>query len=252
MDIVNPLLRTQRGNQYTLTVVDHFTKYVEAYVLPDQEAATIARGFLNEFISHFGVPSIIHTDQSANFKSHMFKTLFQLLNIKKTWTLSYHSQCDDQVERMNCTLIELLALNVANPTENWDFNLGLVLIAYRTAVQLSTKFTPHFMLFGREMRLLLDVMYLPPEASHTRFGYPYEVGTTLADAYDRAINRLNIAHKMQNDYYDRSTYGFCFSVDDLVWLWSPVVGKGVTRKLYKPWTGFCTVTKRLSDIKYEF
>ena len=76
---------------------------------------------------------------------------------------------------MNRTLIELLALNVVNPTENWALNLGLVLIAYRSAVQSSTGFTPHFMLFGREMRLPLDIMYRLPEASHSRFDYPNEV-----------------------------------------------------------------------------
>ena len=134
MDIVGLLPRTQRGNQYILTVVNHFTKHVKAYALPDQEAATIARVCLNEFILHFGVPYIIHTDQGANFESQMFNKLFQLLNIKKTRTSPYHPQCDGQVERMNRTLIELLALNVANPSENWDLNLGLVLIAYRSAV----------------------------------------------------------------------------------------------------------------------
>ena len=34
---------------------------------------------------------------------------------------------------MNRKVIELLALNVTNPTENWDLNIGLVLIAYRSA-----------------------------------------------------------------------------------------------------------------------
>ena len=66
---------------------------------------------------------------------------------------------------MNRTLIELLALNVTNPTENYDLNLGLVLIAYRSAVQSSTGFTPHFILFGRKMRLPLDVMYRPPKGT---------------------------------------------------------------------------------------
>ena len=56
MDILGPLPRTQRSNRYILTVVDHFTKHAEAYALQDQEAVTIARVFLNEFISRFGVP----------------------------------------------------------------------------------------------------------------------------------------------------------------------------------------------------
>ena len=101
--------------------------------MPDQEAVTIVRVFLNEFISRFGVPYIIYTDQVANLELNMFKELIQLLNIKKTRTLPYHPHCDGPVERMNRTLIELVAFNVANPTENWDLNLGIVLIAYRSA-----------------------------------------------------------------------------------------------------------------------
>ena len=97
MDIVGPLPRTQSGNRYILTVVDHFTKHAEAYALPDQEAVTIARVFLIEFISRFGVQYIIHTDQAATFESKMFTKLFQLLNIKKTRTSPYHSQYDSQV-----------------------------------------------------------------------------------------------------------------------------------------------------------
>ena len=56
MDIIGPLPKTCRGNRYILTVVDHFTKHVEAYALPDQEASTVARAFLNEFVSRYGVP----------------------------------------------------------------------------------------------------------------------------------------------------------------------------------------------------
>ena len=68
MDIVGPLPRTQCGNLYMLTVVDHFNKHAETYALPDQKAVTIARVFLNEFISRFGVSYIIYTDQGANIK----------------------------------------------------------------------------------------------------------------------------------------------------------------------------------------
>ena len=134
INIVGLLPRTQPSNQYILTVVDHFIKKVKAYALPDQEAVLIARVHFNEFILRFGVPYIIHTDQGANFESNIFKELFQLLNIKKTRTSLYNPQCVYQVERMNRNLIELLALNVADPTKNWDLNLGIVLIAYRSAV----------------------------------------------------------------------------------------------------------------------
>ena len=56
MDIVGPLPRTSRGNRYILTVVVHFTKHAETNPLPDQEAPTVARVFLNEFVSRYEVP----------------------------------------------------------------------------------------------------------------------------------------------------------------------------------------------------
>lgn len=116
----------------------------------------------------------------------MFSDLFQLLNVKKTRTTPYQTQCDGQVERINRTLIVLLACNVSNPTENWDVNLGSVLIAYRSAVQSLTGFTPHFMLYNREMRLPLDITYCPPVGTYTRYDYLSEVRKTLTDAYERA------------------------------------------------------------------
>ena len=53
LNIVDPMPRTVGGNRYILTVVDHFTKHVEAYPLPDQEAPSIARVFLNDFVARF-------------------------------------------------------------------------------------------------------------------------------------------------------------------------------------------------------
>ena len=122
MDIIGPLPITDRGNRYIFTVVDHFTKQVEAYALADQEATIVAQDFLNEFVSRYGVPYVLHTDQGANFESNLFNELCQMLNIKKTRTTPYDPQCDGQVERMNRTIIDLLKLNVRDATNNWDFD----------------------------------------------------------------------------------------------------------------------------------
>ena len=84
MDIIGPLPKTERGNRYILTIVDHFTKHVEAYLLQDQEAVSVARVFLNEFVLRYGVPYVIHTDQGTNFESNLFKEICKLLGIAKT------------------------------------------------------------------------------------------------------------------------------------------------------------------------
>ena len=79
MDIIGPLCKTDRGNRYIHTVVDHFTKHVKAYALADQEATTVVRVFLNEIVSRYGVPYVLHTDQGANFESNLSKSFVKCL-----------------------------------------------------------------------------------------------------------------------------------------------------------------------------
>ena len=53
MDIFGPLRLTAAGNRYVLAMSDYFTKWVEAVVLPDQEAKTKAEGFVTHFVTKF-------------------------------------------------------------------------------------------------------------------------------------------------------------------------------------------------------
>lgn len=42
MDVLGPFPVTESGNQYLLVVIDYFTKWSEAYAVPDQSATTMA------------------------------------------------------------------------------------------------------------------------------------------------------------------------------------------------------------------
>ena len=175
----------------------------------------------------------------------------QILTIAKTRTSLYHPQCDGQVERMNRTIIELLKLNVSNPIDNWDLERGLCLMTYRSAVQSSTGYTSYYLLYGKEMRLPLDIMYRPPGTEQSRTECVRELRTSLQDAYVTVRDKLQLAHQRQKDYYDRRTHGERFKTGESVWLWSPVIPKGVAPKFHEPWTGPFKVTKRLSDVTYK-
>ena len=63
IDVLGPLPMTEAGNKYILVIADYFTKWVEAYPMANQEAQTVASLLVHEFISRFGVPLLIHSDQ---------------------------------------------------------------------------------------------------------------------------------------------------------------------------------------------
>ena len=56
-DILGPLPLSKKGNR--------FTKWVEAYALPNQLAETVAGVIITEFIARFGVCVEIHSDQGV-------------------------------------------------------------------------------------------------------------------------------------------------------------------------------------------
>ena len=104
LDIMGPLPTTESGQKYILVVGDYFTKWTEAFPLPNQEAKTVAEKLVNEVISRFGAPERIHTDQGRNFEAQLFKEMCNLFSIEKTRTTPYHPQSDGMVERMNRTI----------------------------------------------------------------------------------------------------------------------------------------------------
>ena len=92
IDMMGPLPTSTRGNLCVTVMADYFTKWVEAVATPDQEARTVADVFVRHFLTKFGAPRMIHTDQGKNFKSHLFAETCKLLGIKKTLTTVYHPQ----------------------------------------------------------------------------------------------------------------------------------------------------------------
>ena len=146
---------------------DHFTKWYEAIPLPDQTAATTSDALLERWICRFGCPYSIHTDRGTNFESQLFTNLLKKLEIDKTRTTAFHPQSNSVIERKNRTLLNMLAKCIDGDQTNWSVKLPYVMMAYRSSVHESTGFTPHYLVFGHEISLPLDLMYRPPPGTIT-------------------------------------------------------------------------------------
>lgn len=249
---MGPLPTTESGNKYILVVGDYFSKWTEAFPLPNQEARTVAEKLVNEVISRHGAPERIHTDQGRNFEAQLFREMCTLFDIDKTRTTPYHPESDGMVERMNRTLQDMLAKYVSDHQRDWDVHLPLVMMAYRSSVHASTQYTPHYLLFGHEIRLPVDVMYgRQPHHKEEVSDYIRSLRTTLDEVHEKAREHLRTAQKRQKDYYDRRVAGEQIKVGDRVFLHEPAVKKGQTKKFHSPWQGPYTVVKRISDVVYR-
>ena len=256
MDLIPNLPETGNGNKHLLVVVDYFTKWVEAYPLKRMDAATIASVFVSEFVSRFGAPESLHTDQGKNFDSKLFKDVCQLLGIRKTRTTAYHPSGDGLVERFNQTLEKLLSHYVADHQRDWDVQLPAMLMAYRSTTQSSTGYTPAYLLFGREVCLPQDVAYGlpeldPEEKRKEQPAYVKSLRERLAHVHKIVRQRLENVHRHQAHLHDAGAVPVLFNEGDLVWLLVPAIPVGTTPKLSKLWRGPFTIVNRLSEVVYR-
>ena len=60
---------TRRGNSYILTIIDSFTRYAIAILLPDQSSSVIISAIIGNLIFVYGTRSSILTNQGRNFES---------------------------------------------------------------------------------------------------------------------------------------------------------------------------------------
>ena len=252
MDILGPLPITTRGNKYILVVGDYCTKWVESFPLASIEAEKVAEVFVHQFVCSFGTPNSLHTDQGRNFDSALVKAMCKLLGIKKTRTTAYHPQSDGLVERFNRTLLNLLSIAAREDTCNWDSYLPLLMFAYRTSVQESTGCTPYQLVFGREVRLPIDVMFgLPPHYPTELNKYAMGLRLRLDRAYRQVREYLGLQQIRQKVHYDKLCNGKPFKIGDMVWLHCPAVPRGKSPKLHCYWQGPYIIHKVLSDILYQ-
>ena len=243
--------KSVNGNRYGLVVTDCFTKFVEIYPLPNQEAGTVAKVMVREFFSRYGVPRFLHTDQGTQFESDLFANMCRLLGIEKTRTTPFRPQSDGQSERNIKTLSRMIAMS-SEDQENWDEFLPFLSLAYRSTPHEVLGTTPNFMMFGREISMPVDVMLPPCMEDHVSpHEYVEKLKNKLTYAYSLARKSLKKAAERQTSLYNRKKFGDTFTAGAAVWYANKLRKKGVSPKLQPKWRGPCVIRKMYNDVLAE-
>ena len=248
-DILGPLPITPRGNQYILVVTDSFSKWVEAYPIHDTTATTTAQVILNEFISRFGCPLDVHSDQGRNYESRLFTNLCKLLEIRKTRTSPRHPQGNGQVERFNKTLVKMIKAYIKDQDE-WDLHLGCLTGAYRATPHESTGLTPNMVMLGREVKLPMEVTMEECSEQNSYGEYVDNLRLMICKAHTLTRKHLQQATYRQKEIYDTKTLLHEYQSGDLVWYLNESRKEGISPKLQNIYSGPYLVLKGLNRIDY--
>ncbi len=142
-----------------LVVTDHYTRFSQAFVTQNQTAATVARVLWEKLFSVLGIPEQILTDQGTNFDSKLIHELCELAGTRKIRTSAYHPQTNGQCERFNSTLLSMIRTLDPKEKAKWPKHLAALCHAYNCSKNSATGFSPYELLFGRQPRLPVDVLF---------------------------------------------------------------------------------------------
>ncbi|GFT26150.1 hypothetical protein NPIL_180201 [Nephila pilipes] len=153
IDFIGPF-PPSNGQSYCLTIVDRFTRWMEVIPTADRTAETICRALLSFWISCFGCPAIITTDQGTNFESNLFRELSNLLGTNRILCCAYHPKANGLVERLHRHLKSAIK---AHENSKWSKIIPIVLLDMRSAVKKDINATCAELVYGTTLRLPSDL-----------------------------------------------------------------------------------------------
>ena len=124
-------------------------------------------------------------------------------------------------------------------------------MAYNSSVNATTRYTPFYLMFGRQAHLPADVIYVSAPTD-SQLPSTYAVSQKqLVSAYDTVRWIFIAQHEHQKEQYDKKIHGDPYDVEDWVWLLNPKVPKNSTKKLFHPWQGPYKALKKVSECTYR-
>ena len=128
------LLLPSQGCSYLFTIVDHFTYWPEAILLTNSSATSCACTLVSQWVTCFGIPSMVSSDRGMQFTSALWAALSILLSTAHIRTTTNHPQVNGLVEHFHRTLKVALCMKLTDP--NWVDELPWVLLGVCTAYKI--------------------------------------------------------------------------------------------------------------------
>ena len=135
------------NDNYFLVIVDIATRFCQAYVIPNKLPSTIIRALFVSWISIFGAPQKILSDNGGEFSNAEMRELSDIFFVKLFTTAAESPWSNGICERLNSTLGDI----VSKIMEDTGCNVHIALswaVAARNAFDNKSGVSPNQLVFG--------------------------------------------------------------------------------------------------------
>ena len=249
IDLCGPYPETDSGDRYLFTLTDHFSSWPEAFPIKNKSAETIAEVLLEKVIPRHSCPRLIISDRGTEFNNSLVAHITSKLKVAHIRTSAFHPQSNGRAERFHRYMVESLAkLMLKDPDQSsWDKYVPSLLLAYRTSVHSSSRFTPFFLVYGRDPVLPLDTLLRP----HTRYQGDDYVPTMLQRLHRAFVltkQNTEEARQRNQELVSRKVEKRNFRVGDAVFYQD--IGH-VQSKLSSAWQPYFRIVEQLSPVNFR-
>lgn len=253
IDLIVQLPITKQGNTAICTVVDRFSKMT--HFIPtttNVKAPELAEAFFRDIFRIHGLPKSIVSDRDSKFTSLFWRALFKLLGTKLNMSTAYHPESDGQTERANRTVEEMLRHFVSYQQDNWDTLLPGVEFAYNSSKNISTGFSPFYLVYGQE--LATPAAFISPSFQRTNIEDTDQFLDRMQQTIDLAKRSIIRSQDNQKKYADNKRKQEEFQVGDKVLLNSKHIRDPLqqeSKKLSARFLGPFEIISKVGQVAYE-
>jgi len=146
-----------KGYKYALVIIDSLSLF--SLILPAKTETAEETVYLlyHHLFMMFGA-RVLLSDRGAAFRSKLVRALCSLLGTTQIYTSSRHSQTNSRAESHNKNILNSLRTKLNS--KKWPELLSLIAF-FRTSVVKSIGILPYQVVFGKELRFLVDNLLLP-------------------------------------------------------------------------------------------
>ena len=242
--------KSKKGNERALSIVDMWSGYAWCVALRNGTTVEVANALVNEWISRYGVPHELQSDNGSEFASGLMEALCERLEIKKIRNAPYAPFSTGKVEKFNKTIKDMISKRCED-LRKWDEQLPIMCFFYNVSEQLTTGFSPYELATGRRPVMPTAATWEARPEAKTHVAFVDSMMEKMRDVSREVYQNTRRNQAVMKRNFDKRVHGEPLEVGDLVRVhYKGPAAKGVTTKLLSRWHGPYEVVEKIGDKTY--